>query len=101
MSVTIGKPAPNFKLFNTEKKEISLVDYRGKNLVILFFPLAFTGTCTAELCTIRDSYDDYSSLDAEVIGVSIDESGQLPGCLGADVNAAGVCPGPMPHRLRP
>ena len=72
MSVTIGKPAPNFKLFNTEKKEISLVDYRGKNLVILFFPLAFTGTCTAELCTIRDSYDDYSSLDAEVIGVSID-----------------------------
>ncbi len=72
MSVTIGKPAPDFKLFNTEKKEISLSDYRGKNLVILFFPLAFTGTCTVELCTIRDSYNDYSSLDAEVIGVSID-----------------------------
>ena len=47
MSITIGKPAPDFKLFNTEKKEIALSDYRGKNLVILFFQLAFTGTCTA------------------------------------------------------
>lgn len=72
MSVTIGMPAPDFKLFNTDKKEISLSDYRGKNLVILFFPLAFTGTCTAELCTIRDNYNAYTDLNAEVIGISID-----------------------------
>lgn len=72
MSITPGKPAPDFKLFNTEKKEITLTDYQGKNLVILFFPLAFTGTCTAELCNIRDNYDDYTKLDAEVIGISID-----------------------------
>jgi peroxiredoxin len=72
MSVSLGKPAPDFKLFNTEKKEISLTDYRGKNLVILFFPLAFTGTCTIELCTIRDNYNDYTKLNAEVIGISID-----------------------------
>ncbi|MES2515635.1 MAG: peroxiredoxin [Bacteroidota bacterium] len=72
MSLEIGKPAPDFKLFNTEKKEISLSDYRGKNLVILFFPLAFTGVCTAELCNIRDNYNVYTSLNAEVIGISID-----------------------------
>ncbi len=72
MSVAVGQKAPDFKLFNTEKKEISLADYKGKNLVILFFPLAFTGVCTAELCSIRDNYNVYTSLNAEVIGISID-----------------------------
>ena len=57
MAITVGQSAPDFKLFNTEKKEISLSDYKGKNLVILFFPLAFTGVCTAELCNIRDNYN--------------------------------------------
>lgn len=72
MSIELGKPAPEFKLFNTDKKEISLSDYKGKNLVILFFPLAFTGVCTAELCSIRDNYTIYTSLNTEVIGISID-----------------------------
>ena len=72
MPLELGKPAPDFKLFNTEKKEISLSDYNGKNLLILFFPLAFTGVCTAELCNIRDNYNIYTSLNAEVIGISID-----------------------------
>lgn len=72
MTAQIGQKAPDFKLFNTEKKEISLSDFQGKNLVILFFPLAFTGTCTTELCTIRDTYSDYDALNATVIGVSID-----------------------------
>ncbi len=72
MAIEIGKPAPEFKLFNTEKREIFLSDYRGKNLVILFFPLAFTGTCTAELCYIRDNYNDYTKLGAEVVGISVD-----------------------------
>jgi len=72
MSTTIGQAAPNFTLFNTEKKEISLADYKGKNLVILFFPLAFTGVCTAELCSIRDNYNSYTALNAEVIGISVD-----------------------------
>jgi peroxiredoxin len=72
MSTTIGQAAPNFTLFNTEKKEISLTDYKGKNLVILFFPLAFTGVCTAELCSIRDNYNTYTALNAEVIGISVD-----------------------------
>lgn len=72
MSLEIGKPAPDFKLFNTEKKEISLADYKGKNLVVLFFPLAFTGVCTDELCYVRDNYTVYNSLNAEVVGISVD-----------------------------
>jgi len=72
MSITVGQKAPDFKLFNTEKKEISLSDYKGKNLIILFFPLAFTGVCTAELCNVRDHYNVYTSLNTEVVGISID-----------------------------
>jgi peroxiredoxin len=72
MSISIGLAAPNFKLFNTDKKEISLSDYRGQNVVILFFPLAFTGVCTAELCSVRDNYNSYTALNAVVIGISVD-----------------------------
>lgn len=72
MAIQIGQAAPEFKLFNTEKKEVSLSDFKGKNLVILFFPLAFTGVCTAELCSIRDNYNVYTSLNAEVVGISVD-----------------------------
>ena len=72
MAITVGQAAPKFKLFNTEKKEISLDDFKGKNLVVLFFPLAFTGVCTAELCSVRDNYNVYTSLNTEVVGISID-----------------------------
>lgn len=72
MAIQVGQTAPDFKLFNTEKKEISLSDFKGKNLVVLFFPLAFTGVCTAELCSIRDNYNIYTSLNAEVVGISVD-----------------------------
>jgi len=72
MAIQVGQAAPAFKLFNTEKKEISLEDYKGKNVVILFFPLAFTGVCTAELCSIRDNYNIYTGLNAVVLGISID-----------------------------
>lgn len=72
MSLTTGDKAPAFNLFNTEKKEVSLNDLHGKNIVLLFYPFAFSGTCTAELCNIRDNYSDYNSLNAEVLGISID-----------------------------
>lgn len=72
MPIQIGQVAPNFTLFNTEKKEISLSDFKDKNVVILFFPLAFTGVCTAELCNIRDNYNVYTSLNTEVLGISVD-----------------------------
>ena len=72
MSIQKGQAAPDFKLFNSDKKEVSLQDYKGKNLVMLFFPQSFTGVCTTELCSVRDNLNIYTSLNAEVVGVSVD-----------------------------
>lgn len=72
MAVTVGQAAPNFTLFNTEKQPVSLEQYKGKNVLILFFPLAFTGVCTTELCNIRDNIAVYNSANAEVLGISVD-----------------------------
>jgi glutaredoxin-dependent peroxiredoxin len=72
MSLLLNQPAPEFKLFNSEKKEVALTDYKGKNVLLLFFPLAFTSVCTAELCGIRDNYDMYNNLNAVVFGISVD-----------------------------
>ena len=72
MALPIGQPAPDFKLFDSEKNEVKLSDLQGNNVVLLFFPLAFTGTCTTELCSIRDSYNIYESLNAKVLGISVD-----------------------------
>ncbi|OIN60948.1 redoxin domain-containing protein [Arsenicibacter rosenii] len=67
-----GESAPDFKLFNTEKKEVALQDFTGKNVVILFFPMAFTSVCTAELCEMRDNISTYTGLNADIIGISVD-----------------------------
>ncbi len=72
MSITVGMQAPEFNLFDTEKKKLSLQEQRGKNVVLLFFPLAFTSTCTAELCHIRDNISLYNNADAQVFGISVD-----------------------------
>jgi peroxiredoxin len=72
MSIHIGDTAPDFTLFNTEKQAISLSSFHGKNVVVLFFPLAFTSTCTAELCGVRDDINDYGKMDAEVLAISVD-----------------------------
>ena len=72
MAIQKGQIAPDFSLFNTEKNKVNLADYKGKNLVILFFPLAFTGVCTTELCSVRDSLNVYTSLNADVVGISVD-----------------------------
>jgi len=72
MSVTIGSKAPAFTLVNTEKQKVSLEDFKGQNLVILFFPMAFTSVCTAELCSIRDNISTYNGLNTAVVGISVD-----------------------------
>lgn len=72
MTLKVGDKAPNFTLRDTEKAEISLNDYRGKNVLILFFPLAFTGTCTDELCSIRDEKAEYDDLKVDVLAISVD-----------------------------
>ena len=72
MALQKGDKAPSFKLFNTEKKEVSLEGFKGKNLIIHFFPAAFTGVCTTQLCTMRDNIEYYTKLNAEVVGISVD-----------------------------
>jgi peroxiredoxin len=72
MSLQIGDKAPDFTLKASDKSDVSLSNYAGKNVVVLFFPLAFTGVCTTELCSIRDNKADYEALDAEVLAISVD-----------------------------
>jgi peroxiredoxin len=72
MAIQLNQLAPDFTLFNTEKKEVSLSNYRGKNVVLLFFPLAFTGVCTTELCNVRDNIAVYNNANAEVLAISVD-----------------------------
>lgn len=72
MALQKGDKAPDFTLFNSDKKEVTLGDYKGKNVVLLFFPLAFTGVCTTELCAMRDDISSYQKLDAEILAVSVD-----------------------------
>ncbi len=72
MALTTGQKAPDFRLYNSELKETSLADYKGKKLVIHFFPMAFTGVCTTQLCTMRDSFGYYEGLGAEVVAISVD-----------------------------
>ncbi len=70
--ITVGQTAPNFKLFNSEKQEIDLSSFLGKNVVLLFYPQAFTSVCTAELCDTRDNLKVYESLNAEILAISVD-----------------------------
>jgi peroxiredoxin len=72
MALSKGQKAPDFKLFSSELKEISLSDFKGKKLVIHFFPMAFTGVCTTQLCTMRDTFGYYDGLGAEVLAISVD-----------------------------
>lgn len=72
MAVAIGQKAPDFTLFSSDLKKVSLSDYAGKKVVIHFFPMAFTGVCTTQLCTMRDSFGYYEGLGAEVLGISVD-----------------------------
>jgi glutaredoxin-dependent peroxiredoxin len=72
MALTPGTKAPDFKLFNTDKKEVSLSDFKGKNLIIQFFPAAFTGVCSAQMCTSRDDMGTFNGLNASVLGISVD-----------------------------
>jgi len=76
MALKIGDTAPDFKLFskNTtgEPKEFALADFKGKNLVILFYPLSYTGVCTKEMCSVSEGFEFYTNLGVEVVGISVD-----------------------------
>ena len=72
MALKQGDKAPDFKLFNTDKTEVSLSDFSGKNLIVHFFPAAFTGICTKQLCTLRDGISLYHNDKTDVVAISVD-----------------------------
>ena len=95
MALSVGQAAPTFTLFSSDKKPVSLSDYAGKNVVLLFFPMAFTSVCTTELCEMRDNLHVYTALNADILAVSVDspytlakykEEQNLPFLLLSDFN---------------
>jgi glutaredoxin-dependent peroxiredoxin len=72
MEIKTGQQAPDFTLYDSAKNKITLSEQRGSNVLLLFFPLAFTSVCTAELCSVRDNLSQYEALDAKVFGISVD-----------------------------
>lgn len=76
MALKVGDKAPEFTLPSftpsAELAQISLSSFIGKSVVLLFFPQSFTGVCTAEMCTMRDNFDAYKGMNAEILGISVD-----------------------------
>lgn len=71
MALKVGDKAPNFTLLASDKSEVSLSDFKGTKVVLLFFPMAFSGVCTTELCALRDDIGTYEAMDAQVLAVSV------------------------------
>lgn len=72
MSLTIGQSAPDFTLYDSDKKQVTLSALKGQPVLLLFFPLAFTSVCTSELCSVRDNIAWYNGLNTKVLGISVD-----------------------------
>ena len=72
MALKVGDKAPAFTLFDSEKKQRSLSEFLGKKTVLAFYPGAFTGVCTKEMCTLRDAMAMMGTINAQVVGISID-----------------------------
>ena len=72
MNIKVGQKAPQFSLFDTDRQKVNLTDFRGKNVLIMFYPQAFSRTCTAELCAVRDDIARYNNVNAQVLGISVD-----------------------------
>jgi len=73
MSIAVGQTAPDFTMLNQEKKEVKLSDFTGKkNVVLMFYPLDWSPTCTSEHACMVNDMRSFDTLDAEVLGVSVD-----------------------------
>jgi peroxiredoxin len=77
MAIKVGQAAPDFSLHDSERKIVTLSELKGKTVLLLFYPLAFTGVCTKELCAIRDDIARYNNSNAEVFGISVDSYATL------------------------
>ena len=71
-AVKVGDHAPDFNLRSTDGEMVSLSDQSGSNVVLAFFPAAFTGVCQTEMCTFRDSLAEFNGMNAKVFGISVD-----------------------------
>jgi glutaredoxin-dependent peroxiredoxin len=69
---SVGSPAPDFTLASTSGSDVTLSALRGRNVLLAFFPLAFTSTCTAELCAFTDEYSQFRDANTEVLPISVD-----------------------------
>jgi len=75
MQIDVGAPAPDFTLKDQNNQEVTLADFQGRKAVLLvFYPLAFTGTCQGELAEIRDNRDEYVTDDVQILTVSVDSA---------------------------
>jgi len=72
MKIEVGQKAPDFTLYDSDKNKVSLSQLKGQDVLLLFFPFAFTGTCTKELCSVRDNISVYNEINAKVFGISVD-----------------------------
>jgi len=72
MKIEPGQKAPDFTLYDSEKNQVTLSELKGQPVLLLFFPLAFTSTCTKELCSVRDTIGWYNNVHAKVFGISVD-----------------------------
>jgi peroxiredoxin len=72
MSVDVGTPAPDFTLMNQDREPVTLSAQRGSSVLLAFFPAAFSGTCTSELCTVRDNLSRLNDASTKVFGISVD-----------------------------
>tara|TARA_B100002052_G_scaffold292938_1_gene315284 strand:+ start:589 stop:1056 length:468 start_codon:yes stop_codon:yes gene_type:complete len=70
--LNVNDTAPNFKLKNTKKDDITLSDFSDKVVVLAFYPGAFTGVCDTEMCTLQDNLNSFNDLGATVFGISVD-----------------------------
>lgn len=73
----VGAAAPDFTLASTSGQPMTLSSLRGRKVLLAFFPLAFTSTCTAELCDMRDDWDQFAGADTVVLPISVDSTASL------------------------
>ena len=73
MAVEVGQQAPDFTLNDYNKQAVTLSSFRGdKPVLVVFYPFAFSGICTGELCQLRDELADYENANVQVLGISVD-----------------------------
>lgn len=74
MPIEVGQPAPEFTLKDQNQKEVSLKDFRGKNVVLAFYPLDFSPVCSKEHACFHDDFSQFQGLNAQVVGISVDSA---------------------------